>query len=77
MDIDHLLIVPGGVFSINTKHHHKRVVWVGDDSVKVDHGKPAPYARKSRAEAKYECLSTIATFLYRWSQCSSLSASPI
>ncbi|MFJ3797337.1 hypothetical protein ACIPSJ_13675 [Streptomyces sp. NPDC090088] len=29
-------------------------VWqeVGDDSVKVDHGKPAPYARKSRAEAK-------------------------
>ncbi|GHA59065.1 hypothetical protein GCM10010330_08740 [Streptomyces tendae] len=26
-------------------------MWVGDDSVKVDHGKPAPYARKSRAEA--------------------------
>ncbi|MFD8370150.1 nuclease-related domain-containing protein [Streptomyces sp. NPDC059688] len=52
VDIDHLLIGPGGVFSINTKHHHKRAVWVGDDSVKVDHGKPAPYARKSRAEAK-------------------------
>jgi hypothetical protein len=51
VDIDHLLIGPGGVFSINTKHHHKRAVWVGDDSVKVDHGKPAPYARKSRAEA--------------------------
>jgi hypothetical protein len=40
------------VFSINTKHHHKKAVWVGDDSVKVNHGKPAPYARKSRAEAK-------------------------
>ncbi|MES9520621.1 nuclease-related domain-containing protein [Streptomyces capoamus] len=52
VDIDHLLIGPGGVFSINTKHHHKKTVWVGDDSVKVDHGKPAPYARKSRAEAK-------------------------
>ncbi|MEV5264151.1 nuclease-related domain-containing protein [Streptomyces werraensis] len=52
VDIDHLLVGPGGVFSINTKHHHKRAVWVGDDSVKVDHGKPAPYARKSRAEAK-------------------------
>jgi hypothetical protein len=25
-DIDHLLIGPGGVFSINTKHHHKRAV---------------------------------------------------
>ncbi|MGW5279143.1 nuclease-related domain-containing protein [Streptomyces collinus] len=52
VDIDHLLIGPGGVFSINTKHHDKRAVWVGDDSVKVDHGKPVPYARKSRAEAK-------------------------
>ncbi|MEU1498498.1 nuclease-related domain-containing protein [Streptomyces sp. NPDC005732] len=52
VDVDHLLIGPGGVFSINTKHHHKRAVWVGDDSVKVDHGKSEPYARKSRAEAK-------------------------
>ncbi|MGW1588341.1 nuclease-related domain-containing protein [Streptomyces sp. NPDC002386] len=52
VDIDHLLIGPGGVFSINTKHHDRRAVWVGDNSVKVDHGKPAPYARKSRAEAK-------------------------
>jgi hypothetical protein len=52
VDVDHLLIGPGGVFSINTKHHHKRAVWVGDDSVKVDHGKPAPYVRKSRAEAR-------------------------
>ncbi|MFE7856514.1 nuclease-related domain-containing protein [Streptomyces sp. NPDC057403] len=52
VDLDHLLIGPGGVFSINTKHHQGRAVWVGDDSVKVDHGKPAPYARKSRAEAR-------------------------
>lgn len=52
VDVDHLLIGPGGVFSINKKHHHDKAVWVGDDSVKVNHGKPAPYARKSRAEAK-------------------------
>ncbi|MFD4646009.1 nuclease-related domain-containing protein [Streptomyces sp. NPDC058441] len=52
VDVDHLLIGPGGVFSINTKHHHKKAVWVGDDAVKVDHGRPAPYTRKSRAEAK-------------------------
>lgn len=52
VDVDHLLIGPGGVFSINTKHHHDKSVWVGDDAVKVDHGKPAPYVRKSRAEAK-------------------------
>lgn len=52
VDVDHLLIGPGGVFGINTKHHHKKAVWVGDDSVKVNHGKPTPYARRSRAEAK-------------------------
>lgn len=52
VDVDHLLIGPGGVFSINTKHHHDKAVWVGDDAVKVNHGKPAPYVRKSRAEAK-------------------------
>ncbi|MFJ5974584.1 hypothetical protein [Streptomyces sp. NPDC093060] len=40
------------MFSINTKHHDKRAVWVDDDSVKVDYGKPAPNARKSRPEAK-------------------------
>lgn len=52
VDIDHLLIGPGGVFSINTKHHQNAKVWVGDDSVKVNHGRPHPYARKSRAEAR-------------------------
>lgn len=39
VDVDHLLIGPGGVFSINTKYHHNKVVWVGDDAVKVNHGK--------------------------------------
>ncbi|MEU6310263.1 nuclease-related domain-containing protein [Streptomyces sp. NPDC047014] len=50
-DIDHLLIGPGGVFSINTKNHHGRSVWVGDHSVRVDHGPGRPYVRNSRREA--------------------------
>ncbi|MGW9025477.1 nuclease-related domain-containing protein [Streptomyces sp. NPDC055722] len=52
VDIDHLLIGPGGVFTINTKHHRKKRVWVGDTSVTVNRGVPEPYVRKSRAEAK-------------------------
>lgn len=51
VDIDHLLIGPGGVFTINTKNHRGKDVWVGDDSVKVNHGEARPYVRKARAEA--------------------------
>lgn len=51
VDIDHLLIGPGGVFCINTKHHRGARVWVGDDSVKIG-GQSYPYVRKSRAEAR-------------------------
>ncbi|RSS89976.1 NERD domain-containing protein [Streptomyces sp. WAC05292] len=52
-DIDHLLIGPGGVFSINTKTHRGASVWVGDAMVKVNGGKPHPYAAASKAEADY------------------------
>jgi Nuclease-related domain len=52
-DIDHLLIGPGGVFCLNTKHHPKKAVWVGDDSVRIDHGDPRPYVRRSRGEARH------------------------
>ncbi|MGW7572484.1 nuclease-related domain-containing protein [Streptomyces sp. NPDC054765] len=51
VDIDHLLIGPGGVYCINTKHHRGASVWVGDDSVKVNHGQARPYVRKARHEA--------------------------
>ncbi|GHC52412.1 nuclease-related domain-containing protein [Streptomyces cinnamoneus] len=52
VDIDHLLIGPGGIFNINTKHCPNKDVWVGNDSVKVNHGPPHPYTRKVRAEAR-------------------------
>ncbi|MFI5616159.1 nuclease-related domain-containing protein [Streptomyces sp. NPDC051567] len=52
-DIDHLLVGPGGVFTVNTKNFRGKSVWVGNDMVKVNHGPPHPYPAKSRAEAKY------------------------
>lgn len=52
-DVDHLLIGPGGVFSINTKNHEGQTVWVGDTMARIGHGKPVPYAAASKAEAAY------------------------
>ncbi|AZQ72699.1 NERD domain-containing protein [Streptomyces luteoverticillatus] len=52
VDIDHLLIGPGGVFNINTKNHPGKSVWVGNDSARVNHGPWQPYTRKVRAEAR-------------------------
>ncbi|MER5730966.1 nuclease-related domain-containing protein [Streptomyces sp. NPDC002138] len=51
-DIDHLLIGPGGVFSVNTKNHRGAKVWVGDSMAKVNGGKPLPYAAASQSEAE-------------------------
>ena len=51
VDIDHLLIGPGGVFTVNTKHHARADVWVGDHVVKVQ-GYSHQYLPKARAEAR-------------------------
>ncbi len=51
VDIDHLLIGPGGVFTFNTKNHAGARIWVGDQMVKVG-GQLYPYVRKAEAEAK-------------------------
>ncbi|MDF3140854.1 MULTISPECIES: nuclease-related domain-containing protein [unclassified Streptomyces] len=51
VDIDHLLIGPGGAFCFNTKCHRGARVWVGDDSVRIG-GQSYPYVRKSRAESR-------------------------
>ncbi|MFE9255588.1 nuclease-related domain-containing protein [Streptomyces sp. NPDC006879] len=50
-DIDHLLIGPGGVFTINTKYVRGSSVWVGDEAAKIRGGEPRPYPRRARAEA--------------------------
>ncbi|MGN6760212.1 MAG: nuclease-related domain-containing protein [Leifsonia sp.] len=35
-DVDHLVIGPGGVFAINTKHHAGASIWIGDHVLRVN-----------------------------------------
>jgi hypothetical protein len=49
-DIDHLVIGPGGVFTINTKNHPDAKIWVGGDTFMVN-GNRQPYIRNARHEA--------------------------
>ncbi|TIC81995.1 NERD domain-containing protein [Nocardioides sp. GY 10127] len=50
-DIDHVVIGPAGVFTINAKHHPDARVWVGGEVFMVD-GRRVPYVRNSRHEAR-------------------------
>jgi hypothetical protein len=50
-DIDHVLVGPGGVYTLNTKTHPGGRIWVGRTSVRVN-GHPVPYLRNSRHEAE-------------------------
>ena len=50
-DIDHVVIGPAGVFTVNTKHHSKTTAWVGDHAMFIG-GTPVDYLRKSSAEAR-------------------------
>jgi hypothetical protein len=50
-DIDHVVIGWGGVYTLNTKTHPGKKVWVGAQAVRVD-GQPVPYLRNSRHEAE-------------------------
>lgn len=49
-DIDHLVIGPGGVFTVNAKHHPRAKIWVGGNTFMVN-GNRVPYVRNSRHEA--------------------------
>ena len=49
-DIDHLIIGPGGVFTVNAKNHPKAKIWVGGNTFMVN-GHKQPYIRNSRYEA--------------------------
>ena len=63
-DIDHVAIGPGGVYTINAKHHPGASVWVGGDCSMVN-GHRQPYVRNSRHEAARasRILSSHAGFL--------------
>jgi hypothetical protein len=50
-DIDHVLIGPAGVWTVNTKNHRGKSVWVSQHQVRVD-GHKQPYLRNSRFEAE-------------------------
>jgi hypothetical protein len=49
-DIDHVVIGPGGVYTMNAKHHPRSSVWVGGNTFMVN-GQKQPYIRNSRHEA--------------------------
>ncbi len=50
-DIDHVVIGPAGVFTLNTKHHPAGRIWVGARTVMVN-GTRMPYLRNARHEAE-------------------------
>jgi Nuclease-related domain len=49
-DIDHVLIGPGGVWTINTKRHPGARVWISANQMRIN-GHVVPYLRNSRHEA--------------------------
>lgn len=49
-DIDHLLIGPPGVFTLNTKRHRGKKIWVADYRILVS-GHKVDHLRNARAEA--------------------------
>jgi hypothetical protein len=49
-DIDHLVIGPGGVFTINTKNHSGKSVWVAGHTLMVS-GQKQPHIRNADYEA--------------------------
>ena len=50
-DIDHVVIGPAGVFTLNTKNHGRSSVWVAENTFMVN-GKKTEYLQKSRFEAE-------------------------
>lgn len=49
-DIDHVVIGPPGVFTLNTKNHSRKKVWVAEKAFMVS-GQKTNYLRNSRHEA--------------------------
>jgi hypothetical protein len=49
-DIDHLVVGPGGVFAISTKHHRGKPIWVANRTLMVS-GQRQPHIRNAEHEA--------------------------
>jgi hypothetical protein len=49
-DIDHLVVGPAGIFTVNAKHHVDASVWVAGRTVLVA-GRKQPYVARAEAEA--------------------------
>ncbi|MFE5163989.1 nuclease-related domain-containing protein [Streptomyces sp. NPDC056697] len=49
-DIDHIAIGPPGVFTVNTKHHRGKSIWLGDHAITVNRTSTR-YVQISRSEA--------------------------
>lgn len=50
-DIDHVVIGPGGVYTLNAKHHPRANIWVAGETFMVN-GRRLPYLRNARHEAE-------------------------
>lgn len=50
-DIDHVVVGPGGVFTINTKHHNNKAVWVAGSTLMVS-GQKQGHIRNSEFEGR-------------------------
>jgi len=51
-DIDHLLVGPAGVFTLNTKRHKGKKVWVGGRAIQVN-GQKTDHVRNSNSEVAH------------------------
>lgn len=62
-DIDHLVVGPGGVFTLNAKHHPGARIWIRGNGFRVN-GTQVPYVRNSRHEAERasRCLGAACGF---------------
>uniref|UniRef100_A0AAU3GQW7 NERD domain-containing protein n=1 Tax=Streptomyces sp. NBC_01401 TaxID=2903854 RepID=A0AAU3GQW7_9ACTN len=51
-EIGHLLIGPGGVFTVSTEYRPGTSARIADDTLRIDDGTPQPYALDGRPEAR-------------------------
>ena len=58
-DIDHLVVGPSGVFTVNAKHHPGAKVCLAGHNMRIN-GRPVPYIRNARFEARRAARSLTA-----------------